>query len=278
MTKAKKYLSFALILIWALSFLPVLGCIKENPVLDRYDGESIDQQAFDPKGANEASTPESSIEAVKESSYLDAFKQNAFEKDLKVFQEPQPSYEDDPDRTLKECIDAYLYARNQILSDMHQPFSTMEAVSTMMYYCDPSFQMQAKVTIWYRFYLRKTNQRNIDLSYAHFIHRTVYTSITYKGDEAFVTVQDAIQFQHVNSDVISSSGDTHTIHARKNGDTWKIVYDDPGALEEHIVTAYQRFLSECPYTEPEEIEHYIKERFAAWGSDAHPPISVTEEP
>ena len=223
--------------------------------------------------------PEPTAASPEEDTYLDAFLENAFEKDLKVFLEPQPTYgADDPDKDVKECIDAYLLARNEVLSDMHQPFSSMEAVSRMLSYCDPSFQMQAKVTIWYRFYLRKTNERNIDLSYAHFIYRTVYSSIVYDGDEATVTVQDAIQFQHVNSDVISASGDTHTICVRRDGDAWKIVNDDPGELEKHITEAYQRFLSECPYSDPSEAEEYLKERFANWGPGEHAPASVTEEP
>lgn len=265
----KRILALSLILLMLAACVPT----PEEDAVDKTVGKE------ETLIAATAAPTASDVTPSEEDMYLDAFLENAFEKDLKVFLEPQPTYgEDDPDRDIKECIDAYLYARNQILSDMHQPFSAMEAVSTMLSCCDPSFQMQAKVTIWYPFYLRKSNERNIDLSYAHFVHRTVYSSIVYYGDEATVTVQDAIQFQHVDNDVISASGDTHTIRVRRNGDAWKIVDDDLGAIDSHIAEGYKRFLSECPYSDPKETEQYIMERFANWGPGEHAPVSVTEEP
>ena len=261
-----------LLLLVSLLLLSILGCKQENESIPTGESVSVIQQTADTQ--QEISKPVTHNESnqATESVFSDIFLKDAFEKDLSIFQSPQTVYEEnDPDRELKESIDQYLYARNQILSDMHQPFSKMEAVSTMLSYCDPSFQMEAKLTMWYRFYLRKINENNFDLSYAYFVHRTLYYDIVHEDDEATVTVQDAIQFQHVNVDVISSSGDTHTIRVKKDGDLWKILNDNPGIAEQHITDAYYRFLSDCPFTEQQEIEDYIKGRFAAWGD---PPFFV----
>ena len=265
MINKKKIRLYTKIICIIALFMIFGGCVQNNPPAD--DVSQLET-------SDSSSIEDTKITQFEELEQPDLFVQQALEMDLKEFQVPQPTYApEDPDRPLKDSIDHYLYARNSILADINQPFSAKEALAEMLSYCDTSFRMEAKVTIWYIFYMRKI--QNMDLSYEDFRHRTTYLSIEYEGNRATIRVKDSIQFMTAGKNVVSASGDIHVIVAEQVDGKWLIIRDDPGQIEGYINDAFHKFRSECPYSDEKEIETYIMDRFATWGNDPLPPYTIT---
>ncbi len=205
---------------------------------------------------------------------MDEFIQDAFEEDLKIFQQETSYDPNDPDLELKQVIDEYLYSRHIIKGEYQQPFDeTNAALQTMLSHCDDSFRSEAKMTMWYWCYILKS--RDMDMSYAELRHRTEYKDIEHEADEVRVTVLDAVQFRHTRDiDVLSSSGDTHVIRLHKVQGEWKITEDFPGSFLCHMNEQYREFVSECPYSEESAIEQYVMDR---WSAPSNKPTPLPDD-
>ena len=231
-----------------LLLLPSLAC--RAPQMD-VDADIVDVDPFVSEDIGSTPSP------------MDEFIQDAFEEDLKIFQQETSYDPNDPDLELKQMIDEYLFSRHIIKGEYQQPYDeTNAALQTMLSHCDDSFRSEAKMTMWYWCYILKS--RGIDLSYAELRHRTEYKDIKHEADEVRITVLDAVQFRHTfDPDVLSSSGDTHVIRLHKVKGEWKITEDDPGSFLCHLNEQYREFVSECPYSEESAIEQYVMDRWTA---------------